>query len=409
MKNYLCCLKGEGSSQVVQEPPQPPQPPVAQPSDSSDSTESVNNDGSDDELHPFGNNERLNNAWLNNIELPDDRNLPETSVNNRPSLFRNSGVIFHWREILQGTDNLAFAKFLGQGSFGEVYRCDFTSIDQVGAIKIQTLENAYARPEYMAETTTLRRADHPNVVKILGTCVGTDNHAIVYEFMPKGSLDHHLFGDAKPGPGLPQEHPVLDWDMRMRIAVGVAEGLVYLHKGLKVIHRDINVSNVLLDEGFVPKLTDFGLATKILEDDDGNEVQRVISLVKGSRGCIAPETEEDGYVTTKSDVYSYGVFLFTLFTGRKAYDLERPLETRKITDWLEPVWSKEENVPMVMDVALGTQISVQGSIRLFEAARMCINPQVLARPDMDFVESMVRDAAAFAAEEWPENTERFSI
>lgn len=136
---------------------------------------------------------------------------------------------------------------------------------------------------------------------------------------------------ARKGQGLTEATRVLDWDMRMRIAVGVAEGLVYVHQGLFAIHRDVKVANILLDGDFVPKLTDFGFATKITYNEDGVERQREINT-SGTLGYIAPETEDFGLVSTKSDVYSYGVFLLVLFTGRKAYDLARPIP--KLTDWV---------------------------------------------------------------------------
>lgn len=122
--------------------------------------------------------------------------------------------------------------------------------------------------------------------------------------------------------------------MRLRIAVGVAKALVYLHEELKMVHRDVKVSNVLLDKKFVPKLTDFGLASCIVEDENGVEKRSEITLIKGTPGCTAPETEELGLVSSKNDVYSYGVFLFTLFTGRKAFDSKRGSGKEKLTDWV---------------------------------------------------------------------------
>lgn len=141
--------------------------------------------------------------------------------------------------------------------------------------------------------------------------------------------------DTRPGPGLQQQgRAVLNWERRMSIALGVAEALIYLHEDLKTVHRDLKVANVLLDEDFVPKLTDFGLATRMVHDANGIEKQSEIDPIKGTRGCIAPETEESGLVSSKSDVYSYGVFLLTLFTGRKAFDRARPIGARKINEWV---------------------------------------------------------------------------
>ncbi|CAN6993713.1 unnamed protein product [Brassica oleracea var. botrytis] len=301
-----------------------------------------------------------------------------------------------WEEILDGTQNLLDTNLLGEGNFGQVYRCNLPRLNQVGAAKIQKVENEEAKTEFEAEITTLHRANHPNVINLLGQCVTDEDRVIVYQFMPRGSLDHHLYADTRPGPGLQQQgRAVLNWERRMSIALGVAEALIYLHEDLKTVHRDLKVANVLLDEDFVPKLTDFGLATRMVHDANGIEKQSEIDPIKGTRGCIAPETEESGLVSSKSDVYSYGVFLLTLFTGRKAFDRARPIGARKINEWLMSVWRREEYLAIVLDVSLGNTFSAEGLNRLFQAARMCMDPNVLARPTMRFVETMVRQAAAY--------------
>ncbi|CAA7032120.1 unnamed protein product [Microthlaspi erraticum] len=391
MKRFFCCLKGEGSRQGEQAPPGQREPPH--------SPENVNNENDDvDEAHPFGSNEFLNYARRNNIEPPDDR-LPRNSTQkNRqalsPLLLLKCGITFPWTDIVAGTQDFSRENYLGQGNFGNVYRCDFPEFDKVGAAKVQKLGNASAHKEFVAEITVLEDANHPNVIQLLGKCFGKDHSVIVYEFMPKGSLDHHIYANTKPGPGLPQEYAVLDWETRMSIAVGVAEALNYLHGTLRVIHRDVKVANVLLDENFVPKLTDFGLASQMVTGRYGGERQIEISPIKGTPGCVAPETEESGLVSSKSDVYSYGIFLLTLFTGRKACDFRRPSDTWKIADWMKPVWSRQENIPLVVDVALGPRYSRDGLVRLFETARRCINVQARDRPPMSQVLPLVRYAAA---------------
>ncbi|XP_024008496.1 serine/threonine-protein kinase PBS1 [Eutrema salsugineum] len=242
-------------------------------------------------------------------------------------------------------------------------------------------------------------AYHPNVINLIGKSFGEHKSAIVYEFMPNGSLHHHLFANARPSPGLRQETQVLDWGTRMGIAVGVAEALVHLHTGVKEIHRDVKVANILLDENLAPKLSDFGLAMQIIRNEEGDETPREINLIKGSRGYVAPETEEHMLVSTKSDVYSYGVFLLVLFTGREAYDLPKPRGKMNITDWLMPIWGRKEYLPLVIDTALGYNFPVDALHSLFFATRMCIDAQALARPSMAFVENMIREAASYPVTE----------
>ncbi|KAL1208567.1 putative serine/threonine-protein kinase PBL22 [Cardamine amara subsp. amara] len=405
MKGILCCFGKASANNVVQEtaqpsePPQQPQPtePPQQPqaTDSSVRVDDKNAEVNDEA--PFGDNAFLNNAWIHNLQIPD------SSANVYPSYPRlpaDSGAPFAWRQIVNGTQNFRETNFLGRGNFGDVYRCNFPRIDKVGAVKIQKPSNEAGPHEFIAEVTTLRAANHLNVIKLLGTCYTRKNRVLVYEFMPKGSLDQYLFG-AKTRQG-----QVLDWNTRIKIALGVADGLKYLHIKRKTIHGDIKPGNILLDENFVPKLTDFGLAVKLVENEYGvEEQQSVISTnntIKGTRGFIAPETEQLGLISTMSDVYSFGVFLLVLFTGRKAYDVQRPPATRKIIDWLKPVWNKTRSPSLVVDPALGTKYSKEGLNRLFSfGVKMCIDAQVEQRADMYCMEMLIRQVEAFTVPEVP--------
>ncbi|XP_010477473.1 PREDICTED: probable serine/threonine-protein kinase RLCKVII [Camelina sativa] len=331
--------------------------------------------------------------------VQDPEELPE------PTSDEEGFVQFQWNEIVEGTENFAITHLIGRGRVGKVYRCNFPRIHKVGAAKFHDhgIHGDFASlGEFVAEVLTLREADHPNVIKLLGEHCGHENTILVYQFMPNGSLDHHLFANARQVQGLTQPTRVLDWDTRMRIAVGVAEGLVYVHQGLSSIHRDVNATNIVLDDNFVPKLTGFGTAAKIAYDEAGVEMQSRVNNINGTEGYLAPETENFGLVSTKSDVYSYGVFLLELFTGMKAYDRERPDAGEKLTDWLMPLLSlitRLEESPVVVDVALGIKYSAEGSNIIFETARKCLNALPLERPAMDSVETSVREAAAYLVPE----------
>ncbi|CAN6840928.1 unnamed protein product [Brassica oleracea var. botrytis] len=440
MKKFFCCHKGESSSGAVEaeEQTQPLQPvqlqpsssqPVQDPQASSRSVKDENEAIFDENL--FDNNEGLNLAWRNLWKSYEDAKASTHDPYPGPKI--------KWSEIFQGTLNFRNINYLGRGNFGEVYRCDIPRLDkvtkikvlsftvpklethllkifvsyQVGAAKVQKNQSEEAHHEFLAEITTLHAANHPNVISLLGKCFHQDHRVIVYEFMHRGSLDHHLFPNTRllrgRGRGLLQEYKVLSWTMRLRIAVGVAKALVYLHEELKMVHRDVKVSNVLLDKKFVPKLTDFGLASCIVEDENGVEKRSEITLIKGTPGCTAPETEELGLVSSKNDVYSYGVFLFTLFTGRKAFDSKRGSGKERLTDWLKIVCSRGDNIPLVVDSAMGNRFPGEGLIKLFQTALMCVDPQLLARPEMRFVESMVSDVAVYEVPTCPTLTRRHSI
>ncbi|KAF8061218.1 hypothetical protein N665_1210s0001 [Sinapis alba] len=347
MRKLFCCYKGESSSGVVEaeEQTQPLQPlqlqTSSQPQASPKSTKGVNDDIFDENL--FDGNEGLNLAWRNLWKSYEDAKVG-SSHDPYP------GHKIRWTEIFQGTLNFRNINYLGRGNFGEVYRCDIPRLDKVGAAKVQKNQSEEAHLEFLAEVTTLHEANHPNVISLLGKCFHQDHRVIVYEFMPRGSLDHHLFPNTRPlrgsGRGILQEYKVLSWSMRLRIAVGVAKGLVYLHEELKIVHRDVKVSNVLLDKKFVPKLTDFGLATCIVEDENG---QLFSSLYRG------------------------------------------------------------DNIPLVVDSAMGNRFPGEGLFKLFQTALMCVDPQLLARPEMRFVESMVSDVAVYEVPTCPTLTRRHSI
>ncbi|XP_010477494.1 PREDICTED: serine/threonine-protein kinase CDL1-like, partial [Camelina sativa] len=323
------------------------------------------------------------------IAEPDATVFPVT-----PPLPANCGASYEWLDIIEGTLNFCVTFFLGSGSFGEVYRCNFKRNNEVGAVKIQAHNNETGHKEFLAEVTTLHEANHPNVIKLLGRCYGRRNRAIVYEFMPNGTLGRHIF-DARlgqvPQGGLEQPTRVLDWSTRMRIAEGVAEGLIYLHDVLKVIYGDLNVGNVLLDSDFVPKLSGFGFATNVIQDNRGLEQNN--ERIKGTPGYLAPECEYVNLVSTKSDVFSYGAFLLVLFTGKNSFSTAHNL---KISDWFLRVWARLGDAPvMTVDAALLNTYSVEGLKSIFQTARLCINAEPRTRPAMRDVVTMVRQAAAF--------------
>ncbi|XP_010446211.1 PREDICTED: serine/threonine-protein kinase CDL1-like [Camelina sativa] len=381
MSRFFCCVTGETSNSA------PPEEVF------------------DDE--PLVDTESLNRLWRDELQIPDPRSRgveePDATLFPvTPPLPANCGRPYRWHEILHSTVNFRQEFYLGKGNFGEVYRVNFERTNEVGAVKIQAHNNETGHKEFLAEVTTLHEANHPNVIKLLGRCYGRRNRAIVYEFMPNGTLGRHIFDYMRKSPipqGLEQPTRVLDWGTRMRIAEGVSEGLIYLHEVLKVINQDVKAGNILLDANFVPKLTDFGLATKVVVNRRGVEKRSKITELKGTMGYIPPEAEQSHWVSTKYDVYSYGVFLIVLFTGRRPYN-QNPNETvpedkRKLTDWFLRVWARYGDVPEAADTALGNTYSVEGLKRIFQTARLCISAEPQARPPMRDVVTMVRQAAVF--------------
>jgi serine/threonine protein kinase len=220
------------------------------------------------------------------------------------------------------------------------------------AIKILNRNGLQGNREFLVEVLMLSLLLHENLVNLVGYCAYGEQRLFVYEYMPLGSLEDHLHGkspltlqvdkalscsqplifDLHPFADLPSDKKPLDWATRMKVVDGAAKGLEYLHDIAKtpVIYRDLKSSNILLDEGFLPKLSDFGLAKLGLVGDKSHMSTRVI----GTYGYCAPEYAMTSQLTKKSDVYSFGVVLLELITGRKAFDPTRPIGEHNLVAWV---------------------------------------------------------------------------
>ncbi|GFY99204.1 protein kinase superfamily protein [Actinidia rufa] len=226
--------------------------------------------------------------------------------------------------------------------------------------------------EFTAEVETLRQADHPNLIKLVGCCNQREERILVYEFMPLGSLEQHLH-DLKP------DRRALDWSTRMKIAAGVAKGLEYLHVTMNppVIYRDLKSANILLGQGYHPKLSDFGLAKEVLEGYEGGQP---CSEPLGTPGYFAPEYIELGLLTTKSDIFSFGVLLLEIITGRKAIDDTWPKMDQNLVSWAQSKFSDPSNFRQMADPVLEGQYLENGLRRALEIAEMCLHDEPERRP-----------------------------
>ncbi|CAN4123392.1 unnamed protein product [Withania somnifera] len=212
---------------------------------------------------------------------------------------------------------------------------------------------------------------HPNLVNLIGYCADGDQRLLVYEFMPLGSLEDHLHD-------LPPAKEPLDWNTRMKIASGAAKGLEYLHDKANppVIYRDFKSSNILLEENFFPKLSDFGLA-KLGPTGDKSHVS---TRVMGTYGYCAPEYAMTGQLTVKSDVYSFGVVFLELITGRKAIDSTKPQGEQNLVAWARPLFSDRRKFAKLADPSLQGRFPMRGLYQALAVASMCIQEQAAARP-----------------------------
>ncbi|XP_050250072.1 serine/threonine-protein kinase PCRK1-like [Quercus robur] len=294
---------------------------------------------------------------------------------------------FTFSELKAATKNFSRTLMIGEGGFGGVYKAVIRSTDDPHkkidvAIKQLSRRGLQGHKEWVTEVNVLGVVEHPNLVKLLGYCAEDDERGIqrllIYEYMPNRSVQDHLSNRFRTP---------LPWGTRMRIAQDTARGLAYLHEGMdfQIIFRDFKSSNILLDEQWVAKLSDFGLAR--LGPSDG--LSHVSTAVVGTIGYAAPEYIQTGHLTSKSDVWSYGVFLYELITGRRPLDRNRPKGEQKLLEWVRPHLSNLRKFELILDPRLEGKYSLKSAQKLAAVANRCLVRQSKSRPKMSEVLEMV--------------------
>ncbi|KAJ6725435.1 SERINE/THREONINE-PROTEIN KINASE PBL27 [Salix purpurea] len=295
----------------------------------------------------------------------------ELSIPKDGSTANIAAQTFTFRELATATKNFKPECLLGEGGFGHVYKGRLESTGQAVAVKQLDRNGLQGNREFLVEVLMLSLLHHPNLVNLIGYCADGDQRLLVYEFMPLGSLEDHLHD-------LPPDKEPLDWNTRMKIAAGAAKGLEYLHDKANppVIYRDLKSSNILLDEGFHPKLSDFGLA-KLGPVGDKTHVS---TRVMGTYGYCAPEYAMTGQLTLKSDVYSFGVVFLELITGRKAIDNARAPGEHNLVAWARPLFKDRRKFPKMADPLLQGRYPMRGLYQALAVAAMCLQEQAATRP-----------------------------
>ncbi|XP_062230148.1 PTI1-like tyrosine-protein kinase At3g15890 [Phragmites australis] len=296
--------------------------------------------------------------------------------------------IFSYKELHAATNGFSEENKLGEGGFGSVYWGKTSDGLQIAVKKLKATNNSKAEMEFAVEVEVLARVRHKNLLGLRGYCAGADQRMIVYDYMPNLSLLSHLHGQFA---GEVQ----LDWKRRINVAVGSAEGLVYLHHEVTphIIHRDIKASNVLLDSDFAPLVADFGFAKLVPEG-----VSHMTTRVKGTLGYLAPEYAMWGKVSGACDVYSFGILLLELISGRKPIERLPSGAKRTITEWAEPLIARGRLGDLV-DPRLRGAFDAAQLARVVECAALCVQGESDRRPDMRTVVRILRgegDAAAMA-------------
>ncbi|GMJ06074.1 PBS1-like 19 [Hibiscus trionum] len=321
---------------------------------------------------------------------PSPRSIPELYKEKEHNL-----RVFSFQELRDATHGFNKLLKIGEGGFGGVYKGTISPLNGKGepvvvAIKKLNTLGLQGHKEWLTEVQFLGVVNHPNLVKLLGYCSVDGERGIhrllVYEFMPNRSLEDHLF----------KRTPTLPWKTRLEIMLGAAQGLAYLHEGLevKVIYRDFKSSNVLLDESFKPKLSDFGLAR---EGPTGDRTH-VSTAVVGTYGYAAPEYVKTGHLTVQSDIWTFGVVLYEILTGRRAVERNRPTSEQKLLDWVKQFPPDSKKFSMIMDPRLRNSYSLSAAQKVGKLADSCLNKKAKERPTMSQVAESLKEAIQESSE-----------
>ncbi|XP_073149286.1 serine/threonine-protein kinase PCRK1 [Henckelia pumila] len=302
---------------------------------------------------------------------------------------------FTFSELKSATKGFSRALLVGEGGFGCVFRGRVRMQDPLEspmdvAIKQLNRNGLQGHKEWINEVNLLGFVNHPNLVKLVGYCAEDDERGIqrllVYELMRNKSLEDHL---------LTRSSDPLPWILRLKIAQDAARGLAYLHEEMEfqLIFRDFKSSNILLDEDFNAKLSDFGLARQ----GPAAGLDHVSTSVVGTVGYAAPEYIHTGRLTTKSDVWSFGVVLYELITGRRVLERNLPRGEQKLLEWVRPYVSDPKKFHLILDQRLEGQYSMKSAQKLASLANKCLMKHPRSRPKMseiiEMLGSMINEAS----------------
>lgn len=294
-----------------------------------------------------------------------------------PSANIGWGRWYSLKELENATDGFAEGSVIGEGGYGIVYR-GILQDGSIVAVKNLLNNKGQAEKEFKVEVEAIGKVRHKNLVGLVGYCAEGAKRMLVYEYVDNGNLEQWLHGDV--GPVSP-----LTWDIRMKIAVGTAKGLAYLHEGLepKVVHRDVKSSNILLDKKWHAKVSDFGLA-KLL----GSGKSYVTTRVMGTFGYVSPEYASTGMLNEGSDVYSFGILLMELVTGRSPIDYSRAPAEMNLVDWFKGMVASRRGEELV-DPLIEIQPSPRSLKRALLVCLRCIDLDANKRPKMGQIVHML--------------------
>ncbi|XP_020694023.1 cysteine-rich receptor-like protein kinase 19 [Dendrobium catenatum] len=284
--------------------------------------------------------------------------------------------LIKFSSIMEATYNFSSTNKLGQGGFGSVYK-GYLPSGECMAVKRLDEFSGQGLEEFMNEIKLIAKLQHQNLVKLLGCCIEGNEKLLVYEYMPNKSLDYHLFDQTRK--------EQLDWSKRFAIIDGIAQGLLYLHKysRVRIIHRDLKASNILLDLQMNPKISDFGLA-RIYASTTPTNTNRIV----GTYGYMSPEYAMEGFFSVKSDVFSFGVLMLEIISGKRNTSFHKSGKALNLLVYAWELWKNEKWLDFV-DPSLGEKILSNEVSKCIIVALMCVQEKAEDRPIMSEIITML--------------------
>ncbi|RDX79935.1 Cold-responsive protein kinase 1, partial [Mucuna pruriens] len=304
---------------------------------------------------------------------------PSSSARHNPEI--DEGIhnvrLYSYKELRKATEDFSPANKIGEGGFGSVYKGRLKD-GKVAAIKVLSAESRQGVKEFLTEINVISEIEHENLVKLYGCCAEKNNRILVYNYLENNSLSQTLLGGS-------HSRIYFDWRTRCKICVGVARGLAFLHEDVRphIVHRDIKASNILLDKDLTPKISDFGLAKLIPAN-----MTHVSTRVAGTIGYLAPEYAIGGKLTRKADIYSFGVLLVEIVSGRCNTNSRLPIEEQFLLERTWELYERKELVGLV-DASLNGEFDAEQACELLKIGLLCTQESPKLRPSMSSVVKML--------------------
>ncbi|WCJ42965.1 G-type lectin S-receptor-like serine/threonine-protein kinase At4g27290 [Euphorbia peplus] len=294
--------------------------------------------------------------------------------------------VYGFASLQIATNNFSVANKIGEGGFGSVYRGELLPGQEV-AVKRLGQNSGQGLREFKNEVILISKLQHRNLVKLLGCCIQGEERMLIYEYMPNKSLDSFIFDEST--------RPLLNWKKRSDIIIGIARGLLYLHRDsrLRIIHRDLKASNILLDSELNPKISDFGMARMF----GGDQTEAITKRIVGTYGYMPPEYAIDGHFSQKSDVFSFGVILLEIISGKKNRGFLHSDHKLNLLGHAWKLWSEEKALELV-DELLESKFPVSEVLRCIQVGLLCVQQRPEDRPTMASVLLMLDSGSTLLAQ-----------